>query len=261
MKLKIYKKDELLFFPLYISTIDFNSPQEAITRAFGYEMPQIFLVNSGEGVLNIDGKTYILEKDDLFYIEKNVPHEYYGTTTSFSTSYISFSGLGFDGIKKYYKLKSYGVYKNKNRGLFEASVRNLFEVFDTTYELSALCSLCFSLVVTFFDEACKKEFSHIELVHKYIEENYSKMITLDDILSVYPFSKAKLCREFKEKYDATIFEELTAIRLRNARYLIKNFPHFSLNKIALSCGFNDVSYFCKMYKRMFKTTPKEKLFK
>lgn len=256
MKIRIYEKNQLLFFPIYALTIDYNNMQGAVTRDNGYENPQIFLVNSGEGVLNIDNKSFTLSEGDLFFINENTPHSYFGTNEAFNTSYISFTGAGFDGIKKYYNLTDYGVYKNKNRGSFEASVKHLYKVYDTTHELSALSSMAFSSVISFFDEACLKESTPIESVYKYIEENYHKAISLDDILSVYPYSKAKLCREFKNVYNETIFEKITSVRLEHAHYMLKNFPHMTLREIAFSCGFNDVSYFCKMYKRAYAKAPK-----
>ena len=256
MKLKIYEPSQLAFFPLYISTIDYNMPQIRITRSEGYQMNQVFFVSSGSGILKVDGNVYHLNTNDFFYLAANIPHEYYGIDDEFSTTYISFFGNGFEGIKKYYNIGDYGVYKNKNRGLFITSVKNLYEVFDKTHETSTLCSLTFAAVISYFEEACKKECDVIESVYKYIEENYSKMISLDDILSQYPFSKAKLCKDFKSKYGVAIFEMITSIRLRNAQYMINNYPNLKLKSIAKSCGFNDVSYFCKMYKKQYNYTPK-----
>lgn len=256
MKIRIYETNQLSFFPLYASTVSINYPQHRTIRTDGFEMHQIFLVSAGSGILKIDGKTYILNTNDFFYISANIPHEYYGCDNNFTTIFLSFFGNGFDGIKKYYKLDKFGIYRNKNKGQFEASIQNLYNVFDTSHEISSLCSLAFSTVISYFDEACKKEYSTIETVYKYIEENHAKMITLDEILQIYPYSKAKLCREFKLKYNLTIFEMVTKIRLRHARYMINNYPNTRLESIATSCGFNDVSYFCKMYKRAYGFSPK-----
>ena len=227
-------------------------------RINGYERHQIFLVNSGSGILKIDGQTFDISKNDLFYIAANTSHEYYGNDDNFKTTYISFCGDGFEKIQKYYNIGDYGVYKNKNSGLFKSSAENLYEIMDTIHELSTLCSLTFSTVISFFDEACKKEYSPMEKVHNYIEENYSKMITLEDLLTIYPYSKTKLCLDFKKNYKVTIFEMLTSIRLRHAQNMINENPHIILKNVALSCGFNDTSYFCKMYKRFYNCTPKSK---
>lgn len=256
MKIRIYDKNQLNFFPLYPSTSDINFLQPKTVRTDGYECHQIFLVDSGNAILNIGDKTYHLCENDLFYISADIPHEYYGTDDNFTTSYLSFYGDGFENIRKFYKLKDYQVYKNKSRGIFKTALENLFNAFDTVHEVSALCAQTFLTVITYFDEAHKKEFSPIEKVYNYIESNYSKVITLDDILSIYPYSKTKLCRDFKEKYNITIFQMLTNIRLRHAKHIINTNPNIKLKNIAESCGFNDVSYFCKMYKQVYNHSPK-----
>lgn len=259
MKTKLYHKEQLSFFPLYLTTVGLRYKQCRTKRTNGYERHQVFLVNSGSGVLEIGGQSFAINKNDLFYIAANIPHEYYGIDDNFKTTYISFCGDGFESIQKYYNLSDFGVYKNKNAGLFYSSVENLYEVVDTMHELSTLCALTFSTVISYFDEACKKEYSPLETVYHYIEENYSKMITLEDILTVYPYSKTKLCCDFKEKYHITIFEMLTSIRLRHAQHMMSANPHIKLKDIALSCGFNDISYFCKMYKRFYNCSPKSKV--
>lgn len=256
MKTKIYNSEQMSFFPLYLTTVGVEYPQPRITRYSGYERHQVFLVNSGSGVLNIGGQSHIINKNDLFYIAANIPHEYYGNDDNFKTTFISFCGDGFEKLQKYYNLGNFGVYKNKHSISFEAYAEKLYEAVDTIHELSTLCSLTFSAIISYFDEACKKSYSQIEKAYNFIEENYSKMITLDDILTVYPYSKTKLCRDFKEKYSVTIFETLTSIRLRHAQNMINANPCLTLKNIASSCGFNDVSYFCKMYKRFFGCSPK-----
>lgn len=259
MKTKIYDNSQLSFFPLYLTTIGLDFAQHKVTRPTGYEKHQIFLVCSGSGVLNIGGQSHIISKNDLFYIASDIPHEYYGTDADFKTTYISFCGDGFEKLQKYYSLGDFGVYRNKNSVLFKSYAEKLYASVDTIHELSTLCSLTFSAVIAYFDEACKKDYSPIEKVYNYIEANYSKMITLEDILIIYPYSKTKLCRDFKEKYNVTIFEMLTSIRLRHAQNMINANPHIKLQKIALSCGFNDISYFCRMYKRFYGCSPKAKI--
>ena len=259
MKTKIYNKGQMSFFPLYLTTIGNRCEQPRTKRNNGYERHQIFLVSSGSGVLNIGGQQIVLNKNDLFYIAAHVPHEYYGVDDIFETTYISFCGDGFEKIQKYYGLGDFGVYKNKNSGPFKSAVENLYEIIDTIHETSTLCALIFSIVISYFDEACKKGYSPIEKVYNFLEENYSKMITLEDILTVYPYSKTKLCRDFKQKYKITIFDMLTRIRLNHARDMINLNPHIKLKNIALSCGFNDISYFCKMYKRLYDCSPKSEI--
>ena len=256
MKIRIYTDEQLNLFPIYIMTINLNHKQEYVKRENGYKDDQLFLVSSGSGILNINNETYLLSENDLFYIAANTPHEYYGTDESFTTTFLSFSGNGFEAIKKYYSLSEYGVYKNKNRGSFETSVKKLYDSTNSTMDMPLLCALTFSTVTAFFDDVCKKEYSPIETVYSYLEMNFSSLITLEDALSVFPYSKAKLCRDFKAAYNCSIFEKLTEIRLAHADIMLKNNPHLKLKNISVACGFNDVSYFCKMYKKYYSHSPK-----
>ena len=137
-------------------------------------------------------------------------------------------------------------------------MHNLYDKLDEVHETPILCSLTYVAVITFFEEAFKKQISPIEEVYYYLESNYHKNISLEDILSFYPFSKAKLCRSFKEQYHVTIFEKLLSVRLHHAHHMLESNNHLSLKTISSSCGFNDTSYFCKMYKKTFNKSPKSK---
>ena len=257
MKVKLYEENQLDFFPLYPCTIDVNYSQEKISRPDGFIDNQIFIVNNGNGNVTINNNRYSVSKGDMFYIGANIPHEYYGIDKNFKTSYLSFCGNGFENIKRYYDAGDFGIYNDKYAISFEAQLKKLFECFDTQNELSYFCLAAFATVTAFFDIACKKEYSPIETVYNYIESNYSKMITLEDITAFYPFSKSKLCHDFRQKYNMTIFEMLTKIRLTNARYMIQSNTNIKLRQVAHSCGYNDTSYFCKLYKNFYGESPKK----
>lgn len=260
MKLKTYTDKQLSHFPVYAYTTNINYQQEKISRPEGCPFHQIFIVKDGNGIIKSNNHIYQLSKNDLFYISENTPHEYYGTDNNFITSYLGFFSNGFDSVKDYYDVENIGVYKNKNQGNFEAVLLKIYDNINFINEISTLCSYAFSAVIAFFDEACKKEYSPIETVYNYIENNYSKMLTLDDILSFYPYSKTKLCHDFKQKYNVTIFDMITKTRLNNAHCMIKANPSMSLSTIANSCGFNNTSYFCKIYKKLYGATPKQNSF-
>ena len=255
MKTKIYC-DNLPPLPLYPSTIALNFRQTGISRPVGYHYDEIFIVKSGSGILHIDGETFTLYKNDMFYLHANTPHEYYPLEGCLETDFLSFFGNSKGCIREYYSLGNYGIYKNKSSGSFAAEFLKLFENFDSTHELSTLSAMTYSAVTAFFDAAYKKEYTPIEKVYNYLEANYSKPVTLDNLLFFYPYSKTKLCTDFKRFYGRSIFDVLTEIRINHAREILSHNPHIALKNIAEASGFGDVSYFCKVYKRLLGTTPK-----
>lgn len=256
MKIKLYSDEQLSFFPVYAHTADIDYVQPKVTRTYGYEHHQIFLVEKGQAAVSIKNNSILLSENDMFYIGPDVPHEYYGVPDDFTTSFLSFSGKGMCDIKKYYGLYDFGIYQGKNKNKVKNAMKKVFDSLDAAHEVSTICAHTFSSIITFFDETCKKEYSPIENIYNFLEINYSKPISLDELLEIYPYSKAKLCRDFKEKYYMTVFEALISIRLKNAQRIINTNPHMKLQNISILCGFSDVSYFCKMYKRFFGNTPK-----
>ena len=256
MELRTYNENEAGIFPIYGITADFDSPQPAINREYGYPTHQIFVVNDGNGELTIQGETFYLEKNDMFFIAASVP-SHYGGNENFCTSYLGFAGSSCKTIFGYYNAGKYNIYKQKNTGIFLHELKKAIKLFRIPDNVPALCASTYSAVTAFFDEATKKEYSPIEQVYNYLETNYGSAITLDDILTIYPYSKSKLCKDFSESYGMSVFEMLKKIRLRNAHNIITDFPHLKLKNVVSSCGFNDISYFCKLYKKEYKVSPKK----
>ena len=255
MFIKLYTKEELNCFPIYVHTAETGHIQEQCTRPEGYNAHHLFVIEQGEGVVKLDNTLHTLVKGDMLYIGAYVPHEYYGATDDFTTSYFTFSGYAFENIKRYYGLSDFGVYKNKNNGGFERQLKTITSP-DSPREASTLSALAYLAVISFFEDVCKKEYSPIEEVYNHIENHFSKSLTLDDFMEFYPYSKSKLCHDFKDTYNMTVFEMITKTRLRHAHYMLKSNPHLRIIEIASQCGFSDSSYFCKMYKKHYGNSPK-----
>ncbi len=257
MKNRTTITNELTLFSIYPTSADINFPQHRIFRPEGYPCDQIFLVTGGNGIVKIEDEVFPLEKGDMFYIKANVCHEYYGSR-DFSTTYIAYDGDGVNGIRNYYALGDFKLYTGKSCAAFERNVNKIFDMFDSIKDIPTLCAVTYYAVIAYFEENCKKEYSSIEEVYYYIEANYASELSLDDILKLYPYSKAKLCREFKAKYNMTVFEKIIETRLLQAKSILLAEPDVKLKTVAASCGFGDISYFCKLYRKRFGVSPKSK---
>ena len=100
----------------------------------------------------------------------------------------------------------------------------------------------------------------------YINANYSKALTLDEIAGSVHLSKSECCRCFKRATNMTPFEYLMKQRiLESARKMQRNDPiSNSIADLAESVGFNNASYYNRIFKKYFGDTPtksKEKLKK
>ena len=94
----------------------------------------------------------------------------------------------------------------------------------------------------------------------YIEEHYADTITLDEIADTVHVSKSECCRFFKRTLKMTPFEYLMKYRIHMAcQYMLTSHEKVSISHLAFSVGFNNVSYFNKVFKKYMNCTPKEYL--
>lgn len=102
----------------------------------------------------------------------------------------------------------------------------------------------------------KKKIVKLKIALNYVQENYSKNITLDDMAAVAGLSCKYFCKFFKDETGMTPVHYLMAYRIeRAARQLLAS--DLSVTQIAYDCGFNDLSYFTKTFKAFKNATPKQ----
>lgn len=91
-----------------------------------------------------------------------------------------------------------------------------------------------------------------------IETEYSGYLTLEDLSKECCMTPKYFCRFFYEMTNKTPIEYLNYYRIESAceQLLTTDFP---ITEIALNCGFNDVSYFIKTFKKYKGITPKQYL--
>ncbi len=91
---------------------------------------------------------------------------------------------------------------------------------------------------------------------KYIIENLDTDITMEVLCEKLYCSKAALTQHFKAAFGTTIHSFLIECRINRSCELLKN-KNLSIQQISSMCGFNDTSYFSKVFKKKCKLTPKQ----
>lgn len=95
---------------------------------------------------------------------------------------------------------------------------------------------------------------YLKPVFEYINENYTKQISLEEMADKANLSPKYFCRVFREVMHYTPFEYLNSFRINCACDKLRNTNEKIIN-VAYSCGFNDFSYFIKTFKRYKNMTP------
>lgn len=90
----------------------------------------------------------------------------------------------------------------------------------------------------------------------FIHGNYSKALTLDEIASSTHLSKSECCRCFKRATHLTPFEYLMKLRIYESAYMMQmGDAGLKLSELATSVGFNNASYYNKMFRKYLGCTP------
>jgi AraC-like DNA-binding protein len=103
-----------------------------------------------------------------------------------------------------------------------------------------------------------RRISQLKTVLSFFDANYHRPISLEEISECVNMSPKYFCRFFKEMTRRTPMDHLNYYRIERAcqQLLISDLP---ITEIAFNCGFNDLSYFIKTFKRYKGTTPKKYL--
>lgn len=96
----------------------------------------------------------------------------------------------------------------------------------------------------------------INQVKAFIRKNYYKNLTLEEIAESVYLSPYYISRIFKEEQGLTVMDYLTKVRLEEAKKLLRN-PAYQIEEIAEKIGYNDPSYFSKVFRRKEGMTPSQ----
>ena len=98
---------------------------------------------------------------------------------------------------------------------------------------------------------CKDE--RMMEIMNFIQTNYLT-VTLDDLSEKFYLSKPYLSKYIKEKTGITFGDNVKKIRMKKAKSLLKS-SNMTVEKIALSVGYQNVEHFNRVFKKTYNMTP------
>ncbi|MBQ8294858.1 MAG: helix-turn-helix domain-containing protein [Clostridia bacterium] len=121
-------------------------------------------------------------------------------------------------------------------------------------------NVCIDLLSLYVENLAQDSIHHSALINQII----SKMHRPDNfkagipkILSLFPtYSQNYLCRLFKQHTGMTMTDYLNNIRINYAVMLLQT-QNLSIQQIAFECGFNNISYFNRVFKDHYKMSPSQ----
>lgn len=96
----------------------------------------------------------------------------------------------------------------------------------------------------------------VNTVMEYLNKNFHKDVSLNEISKLIAMSEVAFSRFFKLRTGKTFVDTLNEVRLGHASRMLIDTTQ-SVNEIAYRCGFNNMSNFNRIFKKKKNCTPKE----
>ena len=251
--------------PFILKSIGSRANQEHIFRPDGYPDFHWLHCTSGTGMLVIDNKEYLIQPNTGFFFFPGVSHEYFALTEAWKTYWITFSGHAAMDTVKLLKFKKYGVYTNLDTAFLGSLLKEIYNVSLAFSPIRAF--VCSHLVYRFIIELknCidasafgnRNYPARLKPVISFIESNYNKAPSLEDMAAVIGVTTRHLCRLFRQLLNITPFDYLTGFRIKKAKEILVSESNPTIKEAAEMSGFHSTSYFCSVFKEKEGLTPLE----
>ncbi|QQT25685.1 AraC family transcriptional regulator [Sphingobacterium spiritivorum] len=101
-----------------------------------------------------------------------------------------------------------------------------------------------------------KDNDRIDKILRYVFDNFSNEISLDQAAELINMNKQAFCRYFKKRTQKTFVTFINEVRVGHACKLMKT-NDLRVGELAYSCGFKSLTNFTKSFKSIKGITPKE----
>lgn len=230
------------------------------------ETIEIALSRGIEGETYINGKRFVFERENVFFIPPRQPHTSFykkggsGDGDMIAAFHINVEALAlYIDVKKLLLADGRGLsgFPNRFSG-FDFVLSAIERIMDESHSLAARLSELLSLLAFFSENAGDDggaEYNRASVrIADWIEAHYKERLSVANAAAHFGFSKFYFCKWFKAHTGVTFSECLNAVRISHASIDLAH--GFSVEETAARCGFTDPSYFIKVFKRYRGTTPK-----
>lgn len=209
----------------------------------------IHVIGNGEGVFVESGIEHHLKTGDVFIVKPHVPTYYkYQQDNELKFAWIGFSGSyakKLDSVKSVHRLSP--SYFN--------DIKNLIDNNDTVYAEHVI-----EILMRLTDEILASDSDGLlKLVKDYIDDNYNKPISIENVAKQFSYTRTYLSHIFKKQYGFSPKEYLMNKRLSEALNMI-----LQGKKIKVVCnavGFSNEYNFSRYFKLKYGVSPNNYLRK
>ena len=245
-----------------------------------HEHYELYYLVSGERQYFIQDRSYRVQAGDLVLVNSNQIHKAFHCADDAHTSHerilVEISSGVFEAFGNFFPDIDFRSFFAEHFGVFHLDKDERREVerllYSMTQEMkkgevgaSALVRMklmeLLTLLVRMQNNTMQEDAApedpkrqKVQEVARFLSENYSAPLQLEEIASCAYVNKYYLCHIFKEVTGLTLREYLNLCRIRQAQKLLRESSR-SVTEISEEIGYDSVNYFGKVFKEYMGITP------
>lgn len=260
-------------FPFEYYDVSYKHPRYTMKHHWHTEY-EIVHVISGEFELSVDDNVCILRKGESALIGSGMLHGGYPKNCHYQSlvfdmaKIVNDNPMCQDDLRSFINTNSfiYAYFSNKQEDMSKiiSSILSPFEDTKSGYKLSvmsAFLKLLSSLIANpsyysrfYITSSNQKKILKLKNALQYIASNYQDKISLEEIAEQTGMNTNYFCKVFKEVTRRSPMDYLNFFRVEKAAEKLMS-GHSNVTEVAMQCGFNDISYFVKVFKKYKGMTP------
>jgi AraC-like DNA-binding protein len=242
---------------------------------------QLTLIVKSKGTVIVGDKICTFEAGDAFLLGPGLPHVFLDKTDAKQSDTDNVHAISI-----YFKINSFGddffnlpenhlikdLLQKSSRGLkFKGEMKRqipkkieelkqkkgaelLIAFFDILNSLSKTDEVELISSISFMKTNDESESKRIENIFRYVMDNFSREINLEEIAAISAMNVTSFCRFFKQRTRKTFTMFVNEVRIGHAcKELLYN--NYNINEVAYRCGFNNISNFNRQFKGITGLTP------
>lgn len=236
-------------------------------RPAGISQVILIYCSNGKGWVQFQHKRIDIQAGELFVIPINTPHSYGADSQNPWTIYwFHFIGNSCQETIEAIMDKNVDVwvkqvgFSQERNTLFKQMAETFLKGYSTSNLLSANLTLPYYLSSFISPENFQKDNAVNAVVNapdqaiKFMQENLSQTLTLDNIAQSVHLSVSFFSRKFKQETGYAPIEYFNHLRIQKACQLL-HFSQLRINEVATQIGIDDPFYFSRLFKQQMGVSP------
>ena len=238
---------------------------------------EFLYIQQGSFLCHVGGDDIFVTEGEILFINSRTPHSTETVTADemFCVMLQFENPLNTPENTSYFSLfteqndRPYFVFKagDANTGMLGKLIMDMYheqKAVNIAYEYVMMAKRLEIIALLFREEllcdyntepVCEKRKQRIMPIVQFIEENYSSMLSLEQLSKTLHMNKNYICKLFKDTTSRTVMDYLNFVRIQHGKELIKT--GLSISEVSSAVGYSSQSYFDKVFQKYILCTPTE----